>query len=84
MGFIAEFLFELIVEGSWEASSDKKVPLAVRIIAGLILMAVYGALIGVCFFIGIHDRKWIVLVLGIVILVITVLGVRTMYKNHKE
>ena len=84
MEVILEFLFELIVEGSLEASSDKKIPLPLRIIAGIVLIGIYGSLIGFCIFSGIHDRNWIVLVLGIIILVITILGARAVYLKHKH
>ena len=84
MEIIMEFLFELIVEGSLEASSDKKVPLPIRIIAAIILIAVYGGLIGFCFYSGIREKSWVLIVLGVIILVITVLGARAAYKKHKR
>ena len=84
MEFIMEFLFELIVEGSLEASSDKKVPLPVRIIAAIVLIVVYGGMIGLFLYSGIHGRNWGMLILGVIILVITVLGARAVYKKRKQ
>ena len=83
MEFIFEFLFELIVEGSLEASTDKKVPWPLRILAAVVLIGVYGGLIGFCFCSGIRERSWGLIVLGIMILIITVLGVRAVYKKRK-
>ena len=84
MEIILGFLFELIVDGALEAFPDKKVPLPLRIIAGIILIGVYGGLIGLCFFLGIHDRNWIVLILGVIILIFTIFGIRSVYKKHKH
>ena len=47
MDILFEILFELIVEGSLEASTNKKVPLWIRIIAGIVLIVVCGAVAGV-------------------------------------
>lgn len=84
MEFVFEFLFELIVEGSLEASTDKKVPWPLRILAAIVLIGVYGGLIGVCFYSGIHDKSWIMLLLGMIILFITALGVRAVFKKHRQ
>ncbi len=50
MDFIIEFLLELILEGSVEAVSSKKVPMPLRIIAGVIFLAVYLGLLLLCVF----------------------------------
>ena len=84
MEMIMEFLFELIAEGALEVSSDRKMPMPVRIIAAVVLTGIYGGLTGFCFWSGIHDRNWAVLILGIVILVITVLGARSVYRKHRQ
>lgn len=50
-----EFLFEIIVEGAFDAASSRRVPLPLRIIAAVIVLGVFGGLIflmifgGVCF-----------------------------------
>ena len=84
METIMEILFELILEGSLEASMEKKVPLPVRIIAAAVLIGVFGGLIGFCFYCGIHDGDGIMLVLAFVILVITVLGARAIYRKRRK
>ena len=84
MEIIMEFLLDLIVEGSLEASSDKTVPLPIRIIAAIVLIGVYGGLIGFCFYLGIRGRSWVLIILGIIILSLTALGVRAVYKKRKR
>ena len=56
MELIFEILFELIVDGSLNADTDKKVPVIIRIIAAIILIVVYGGLIGL-FFSGAFTTK---------------------------
>ena len=84
MDFILEFLFDLIVEGSLEASTDKKVPLPVRIIAAVILIGVYGGLIGICLYSGIREKSWVLLLLGVIILIMTALGIRSVYRKRRR
>ena len=79
-----EIILDLILEGSVEAASSKKVPLPVRILASVILLAVYGGLIGFLVYIGIHEKIWLVLVLAAVILIITVLAFCRVYKRRKS
>lgn len=44
MEFIFEFLFELILEGTIELGTSRRVPPVVRILALLVVMAVFGGL----------------------------------------
>ena len=84
MEIIFEILFEIIVEGSLEASTDKKVPLWIRIIAGIVLIAVYGGLAGVLIYIGIRNKDWILLVIGIALLMYFVFGFRKVYRKYRS
>ncbi len=79
-----EILFEIIVEGSLEASRDKKVPLWIRIIAGLILIAVYGGLVGFLIYEGIRSVNWGLLVIGIALLVFFAFGFWKVFKKHRR
>ena len=49
------------------AVGDKKVPFPLRILAALLLLAIYGGLVGVLIFIGINEKNWIVLIFGVII-----------------
>ena len=82
MEVLFEILFEIIVEGSLEASRDKKVPLWIRIIAGLILIAVYGGLVGFLIYEGIRSMSWILLVIGIALLMFFAFGFWKVFKKH--
>ncbi len=84
MEVIMEFFFELIVEGCLEASFEKKVPLPVRIIAAIVLIVIFGGLIGICFYSAVHHQDLAMLILGIVILVITISGIRAVYRKHRQ
>ena len=79
-----EILFEIIVEGSLEASCDKKVPLWIRIIAGLILIAVYGGLVGFLIYEGIRSVNRGLLVIGIALLVFFAFGFWKVFKKHRR
>ena len=47
MELIFEILFDFIVEGTVGAVGDKKVPLPLRIVAAVFLVALFGTLIAV-------------------------------------
>ena len=79
-----EILFQIIVEGSLEASRDKKIPLWIRIIAGIILIAVYGGLVGFLIYEGIRSKNWILSVIGIALLVFFAFGFRKVFKKHRR
>ena len=79
-----EILFEIIVEGSLEASRDKKIPLWIRIIAGIVLIAVYGGLVGFLIYEGIRSMNRILSVIGIALLVFFVFGFWKVFKKHRR
>lgn len=84
MEIIADFLFELIIEGSLDAFSVKRVPLPLRIIAAIILTGVYGGLTGIFIYCGIRHKNPIMLLLGAALLIFIILGVRAIYKKHRK
>ena len=85
MDFILQLIFELIVDGSVSSLGDKKVPMPLRILAALFLIIVFGGIVALCIFIGIHEKKWIVLAIGILIAVAVIIAaVATVKKNSKN
>lgn len=54
---LVEFVAEFIMEGSFQAATAKKVPLIIRIVAVIILAAVYIGLNFVLVFVGIQSIK---------------------------
>ncbi len=83
MEIFFEIVFNLIVEGSLEAARDKKVSLPLRIIAAVVLLAVYGGGIGFLIYIGIRDKSVIILVLAALILFVTVSGFLKAFRKRK-
>ena len=53
MEFIAELILELVIDGTIELGTSKKVILPIRILALLIFLLIYGAVIGVIALVGI-------------------------------
>ncbi len=84
MDIVFDIIFELIVDGSVEAVGNKQVPMAVRVIAAIILLAFFGGIIGFCIFLGIHDRNWITLVLGALIMIVTIYQIIRLYNRYKH
>ena len=84
MNVFLEIILNLIIDGYYEAASDRKLPLAVRVIAAILLITVYGGLIGFCFYLGIHDRSWLALAIGILILFVTVPELIRFLKKYKQ
>ena len=83
MDIIFEFLFEFIVEGSFELATCKKVPLIIRIVAGILVFGIYGGLIGVCFFFGVKDSSIVLIILGIFILLLSFLAIHKIFKEKR-
>lgn len=52
MELIFELIFEIIVEGSLELGVSKKIPWPVRMLALAVFLLIYGALIGLFFFVA--------------------------------
>ena len=91
MEFIFELIFEIIVEGSIELGSEKKVPMPLRILALLVVLVLYIGFAGAIFFIGydamINDQIGVSILLYAVSVFILAGGmyqVRKMFKAHRE
>jgi hypothetical protein len=85
MEFIFGILFELIIEGSIGAVGDKKVPLVLRILAAVILIVVFGGLVGILIYIGIDEKNLPIFFCGVTVGVIVVLAVwRTAIKYRRK
>ena len=84
MDIILEIIFNLIIDGYNEAASDRKIPLAVRVIVAILLIAVYGGLTGFCLYQGFHDKSMLALVIGVLILLTGVSVIIQLYKKYKQ
>lgn len=52
MEFLFEIIFEIVVEGAIEATSEKRVPMPLRIIAAVIVVGLFGGVIFLMIFTG--------------------------------
>lgn len=84
MEIILDILFDLIVEGSIGAVGDKKVPLALRILAVVFLTVIFGGLVGVLVYIGIDEKNWIILIIGVVIALAVIGAVWQTVRKHRK
>ena len=84
MEIILDILFDLIVEGSIGAVGDKKVPLALRILAAVFLTVIFGGLVGVLIYIGIDEKNWIILIIGVVIALAVIGAVWQTVRKHRK
>ena len=85
MEFLFEILLELILEGTMEASQNKKVPKPVRVVLIVLISAFYLSVIGLILFIGVSCWKTnkigglIIITIGSVIFIMAAVKFRKMY-----
>ena len=84
MGFILEILFEFILEGSMEAVGEKKVPLLLRILAATVLILVFGGLVGLIVYMGVCEKSWFIIGLGIILAVFAIAAVWKTVRKHRK
>lgn len=72
MEFIFELIFEIIFEGTLELSTNQKVPFILRLLAGLLIGAIYAGIIILFFTIAMEVIKDGNTAGGVVIIVIDV------------
>ena len=53
MEFIMELIFELVIAGTFNGATDKKVPMPIRIFSAIVLLLIFGGLIALLAFLGI-------------------------------
>ena len=91
MDFILELLFEIIIEGSFELGTHHKVPMPLRILALLIVVLVYGALIVLLFLAGYSAAKdgdtgvaGMLYVIDAFIVIACIFAVRKKFKENRR
>ena len=91
MEFFLEVLFDLILEGSIEIGTSRKVPLVLRILALSLLVVVYGAF--VVFLAVVAITMWkegsivgsiVVLCIDVIFSFMVVLAVRKKYRERRN
>ena len=83
MEILFEFLFELIVEGSFEILGEKKVPIVLRILAAVVVLALYVGLVGLFVYIGITYDNVIIVGLGVFIAIIGIIAFLHAWNKHE-
>lgn len=87
MDLLFEAIFELILEGSFEASKSSKVPKPIRIILILLIALVYLLIIGFLFYIGIIGLSKnllagiVLIAFGLSFLILSIIKFRKAYRN---
>ena len=67
MDFIFDIIFELILEGSFGAVEDRKVPMGLRVLAATVLILIFGGIIGGLIVSGIIEKNYVSIAIGAVI-----------------
>lgn len=85
---IMEFIVNLILEGTLEAGTSKKVPMPLRILLLIIFFAIYAALIGIIIMLGVNGIKdgkiFGAIVMFAVAALIAVMSVAAFIKTYKS
>lgn len=88
MDFLFELIFEIIIEGSLELGTDRKIPMPLRILALLLFLLIYVAFIGIFAFIAVGCWKRGDVAASIVLFILdaifVLLVVRMIRKKYKE
>lgn len=91
MEFVLELLFDLILEGSIELGTSRKVPMVLRILALAILVLVFGGLVVVLAVIAVNlwqeDKvvnSILFVVIDIIFVAVIIWGVRKKIVEHNK
>ncbi len=85
MDLLFEAIFDLILEGSFEASKSSKVPKPIRILLILLIVLVYLVIIGFLFYIGIIGLSKnllagiVLIAFGLLFLILSIIKFRKAY-----
>ena len=80
---IGEIIFELFLEGSLEASMNRKVPPLLRIILITAVILVYAGLLFVIISIAIQQKSITAWIIAGLVLLLLILGIRKKYQQRK-
>ena len=80
MDFLIETILEIVMEGFFLLSSEKKVPMIIRLIVGLITIACYVGFIGMIMYVAINNKS---IVLFVVAILVAVIVAYAFWKNYR-
>ncbi|HCT92817.1 MAG TPA: hypothetical protein DF613_15770 [Lachnospiraceae bacterium] len=81
MELIMEILLEIFVGGASEAVSEKSLPLPVRILAAVLLLAFCAGVVGLLALLAVKSKNWVVTGIAVFMLVCLVVGAVKKYKE---
>ncbi len=83
---IFEIIFELVIEGSLELSMTKsiKVPLLLRILALLFIVAICGGLCAVFLIAGIKNEQPLLIGVSVFLLIMIIVAFITKYREYRR
>ena len=91
MEFILELLFDIIVEGSIELGSEKKVPMPLRIIALLVVWIIFFGMGGICIYesydaylAGAMSGAWLAFGFGVFLIIGGIFIAFKMFRKKKD
>lgn len=84
MDMILEVILEIVLEGSFELSTDRKVPLPVRILLAVILIALYLGFCGLLLYLGIRESEPVVIAIAVFVFLMCAGAVMWKYRQMKR
>lgn len=84
MDFIIELILEIVLEGMMEGASSRKVPLALRILLAFALLAFFGGIVGLFFFIAVQSKSAVMFAVAVFVLVLFVWAAIKKVKEFKS
>ncbi len=81
-----EIIFEVVLEGSLELSTTKsiKVPLLLRILAVLFIVAIGGGLCAFIFIIGVKNEQPLLIGISVFLLIMIIVAFITKYREYRR
>lgn len=84
MEILIELILSIILEGSMELTTERRVPMPIRILLAVLLLAFYIGFCGIVIYSGIKMKNAIIAGIGIFVLVIVAVTVIWKYKEMKQ
>lgn len=82
--FFVETALELVVEGAVSATSEKKIPLFLRVLIGILLIGFYMGIVGLIVYIGIKNASLVIVGMGIALFILVVYLVGRKYREIRK
>lgn len=81
MEVLLEIIMTIILDGSMEAVTEKKIPLFIRIAAAVFLFILYGGFCGFLIYLGIVNKSG--LIIGIALFLLVMIAAAIVWKYKK-